>query len=74
MNAQELETMREVMIGVALSVALVTRSDLSQITAALKLFAQSHVNSAEAKATLSEIADGVAMFGEKLKQQAPRPS
>ncbi len=74
MTAQELETAREVMIGVALSVAVVTRSDTSNLATALNLFAQSHVNSADAKTLLVEIAEGVTMLGDKIKQPATRSS
>jgi hypothetical protein len=74
MTKEDLDTMRDVLLGVSMALITSTRADPANVSTALRLFAQSHPDGSEANRTLSEIATGVQVFGETIKQQPAKPS
>lgn len=74
MTKEDLDTMRDVLLGVSMALITSTRADPENVSTALRLFAQAHTDGSEAHRTLGEIASGVQLFGERIKQQPTKPS
>lgn len=74
MTKADLDTMRDVLLGISMALITSTRADPANVPTALRLFAQSHVNDSEANRTLGEIAAGLDLFGQRIKQLPTKPS